>query len=148
ETRNRHPAVAELAVARLCDEPLAQEDVLPALRRLADPFVGINRGLELLSAVRSSAFAPLFAKAEDVVRTSFILPLRHLRTRVKVDLAIGLTRFERPLISRAWQEDRGRFSCAIAAAEDLLIMKVLAGRPRDTEDARTITIKQGSRLDW
>lgn len=35
-----------------------------------------------------------------------------------------------------------------ATAEDLLIMKLLAGRPRDAEDARGLVIAQGDQLDW
>jgi len=110
--------------------------------------VDIDRGLELLSAVKGSAFAPLFSGVDEVVRTSFLLPLRHLRTRVKVDLAIGLTGFERQLIKRSHQEDLGGVSAPVATAEDLLLMKVLAGRPRDAEDGRSIALKQGPKLDW
>jgi len=110
--------------------------------------VEVERGLELLSAVKGSAFAPLFPRADEVVRTSFILPLRHVRTRVKVDLAIGLTGFEHQLISRAPREELGGISLPVATAEDLLLMKVLAGRPRDVEDARAIALKQGPGLDW
>jgi hypothetical protein len=34
-----------------------------------------------------------------------------------------------------------------ASAEDLVVMKVFAGRPRDLEDVRGIAVRQGSRLD-
>jgi hypothetical protein len=110
--------------------------------------VEIEKGLELLAAVKGPAFAPLFPGADEVVRTSYMLPLRHRQTLVKVDLAIGLTGFERQLIARARREDLGGVHAPVAAAENLLILKVFAGRPRDTEDARTIALKQGPALDW
>lgn len=115
-----------------------------------DAVVGLELtgALALLEATEGSPFTPLFPDAEDVVRTSLILPLRHRQTRIKVDLAIGLTGFERQLIGRAEETDIGNVRVPIATAEDLLLMKVLASRPRDTEDAERIVLRQGRRLDW
>jgi hypothetical protein len=36
----------------------------------------------------------------------------------------------------------------VVTAEDLLVMKVLAGRPQDLQDARGIVAVQARRLDW
>jgi hypothetical protein len=44
--------------------------------------------------------------------------------------------------------DVGGSMVPVASAEDLLIMKVLAGRPRDQEDVQGIIDAQGDRLDW
>jgi hypothetical protein len=65
-----------------------------------------------------------------------------------VDLAVGATGFERELIRRAPMESLGDVSIRVATAEDLLLMKILAGRPRDTEDARGIVSRGGDGLDW
>lgn len=35
----------------------------------------------------------------------------------------------------------------VAAAEDLVVMKVLAGRPKDLEDVKSIVAAQGGKLD-
>ncbi len=35
----------------------------------------------------------------------------------------------------------------VAAAEDLVVMKVLAGRPKDFEDVKSIVAAQGGKLD-
>lgn len=110
--------------------------------------IEVEGGLKLLAALTGSDFAPIFPDAAEVVRTSFLLPMRHKRTRVKVDLAIGLSGFERQVIDRAQQEQLGTLRIPVASAEDLLLMKVLAARPRDTEDARAIVLKQGPALNW
>jgi hypothetical protein len=110
--------------------------------------IDIDRALALLAGLERSSFAPLFAEAADVVKKSFILPLRHRQTRIKVDLAVGLTGFERKLIVRAQSVDFGAVRVPVATSEDLLIMKVLAGRPRDLEDARRIAMRGGMGLDW
>jgi hypothetical protein len=36
----------------------------------------------------------------------------------------------------------------VVTAEDLLVMKILAGRPQDEQDARGIVTVQKDRLDW
>lgn len=85
---------------------------------------------------------------EEVVRKAFILPLRHTVTGVKVDMAIGLSGFERQVIARAEQTKVADCEVALAMAEDLLVMKLLAGRPRDLQDVHGIAMVQGESLDW
>ena len=36
----------------------------------------------------------------------------------------------------------------VIGPEDLVTMKVFAGRPRDWEDVRGVVVRQGDRLDW
>ena len=108
----------------------------------------VDAALELLESTHGSTFAPLFDGADEVVRKSFILPLRHRETGIKLDIAVGLTGFERQLVSRAPLESMGAFSIPVATPEDLLLMKALAARPRDIDDARSIVEKGGATLDW
>ncbi|MCG8449419.1 MAG: nucleotidyltransferase [Pirellulales bacterium] len=108
----------------------------------------VNGALELLKKIEKSPFVPLFAGVEDVVSQSFILPLRHRTTLVKVDLTIGLSGFERQLIQRATLVNVSGLAVRLITAEDLLIMKLLAGRPRDQQDATGIVVVQGDSLDW
>jgi len=111
--------------------------------------VEVEDALRLLAAAAASPpFEPLFPDAAEVVKTALILPLRHRKTRIRVDLALGLTGFERRLIRRAPREDLGGLLVPIATAEDLLLMKVLAGRPRDLEDAKNIVWRRARDLDW
>jgi len=65
-----------------------------------------------------------------------------------VDVAIGLTGFERQLIARASDVRIGHCSIPVATAEDLILLKLLAGRPRDTEDVTAIVLRQGNQIDW
>jgi uncharacterized nucleotidyltransferase DUF6036 len=110
--------------------------------------IDVTRALALLESVAGSKFMPLFADAAEVVEKSFILPLRHRATGVKLDLAIGLSGFEQQAISRAQILDIGGISVPVITAEDLLVMKVLAGRPQDVQDAAGIVQAQSRNLDW
>ena len=36
----------------------------------------------------------------------------------------------------------------VASAEDIIVMKTIAGRPQDWHDVTGIIVKQGAKLDW
>jgi hypothetical protein len=108
----------------------------------------VEAALDILSSIEQTKFAPLFDRAEEVVEAAFILPLRHRHTGVKLDLSLGLSGFELQLISRAGRIVIENASIAVAQAEDLIVMKTLAGRPRDDQDVQGIVIAQGANLDW
>ena len=115
-----------------------------------DVVVGLelDDALQLVERLPASPFQPLFPDVSEVVRTSFILPLRHLATGVRVDVAIGLSGFERQLLARADEVSLAGFTVPVATSEDLILMKLLASRPRDTDDAEKLAQKQGLNLDW
>jgi predicted nucleotidyltransferase len=92
-------------------------------------------------------FEPLISDVQDIIERSFILPLRHRITEVKLDLALGLSGFEQRAVERAQRVEFGGVQVSMIRPEDLLIMKVLAGRPRDDQDATGI-VAQRRDLDW
>jgi len=108
----------------------------------------IDRCLELIDELEGSAFQPLFAGVREVVERAFILPLTHRKTRVKVDLALGLTGFEQNVIRNATPVDFDGCVVPVVTSEDLVLMKMLAARPRDTEDVARILLRQGDAMDW
>ena len=110
--------------------------------------VDVEGALELLRQLPSSRFDVPFQGVDEVVRKSFILPLRHNETGTIVDLSIGLTGFERQAIARATLANLMGVVVPVLTAEDLLVMKALANRPRDAEDARQLVLRQGDALDW
>jgi predicted nucleotidyltransferase len=141
EHATRYALIGGLA-ASLRGEPRVTADV--DLVIAAD----MDRALQLVAVLEDSKFEPLFDHVEEVVQKAFILPLRHRTTGVKVDLAIGLSGFERNLIQRAADIEVDGLKVPVATAEDLLIMKALAARPRDDQDALGLIVAQGETLDW
>src|SRR4051812_33010100 len=61
---------------------------------------------------------------------------------------LGLSGFEKQLISRAKLPDISGTMVSVVTAEDLLAMKILAGRPQDMQDARGIVAAQSDQFDW
>lgn len=97
----------------------------------------------LLSWYRPRIADPLaFALANRVV-------LLEAASGVGIDIALGGLPFEELAVARAtpYQFAPG-ISLMTASAEDLLVMKAFAARPKDWIDVEGIVIRQSGRLDW
>jgi len=142
ETRGiRFALIGGLAVS-LRGQPRMTVDV--DLVILAD----IDQALRLAQELSSTPFEPLFPGVEEVVARSYILPLRHRATGIRVDVAIGISGFEQQAVSRATQVTIGDVRVPVVAVEDLLVMKALAGRPQDEQDIRGLVAAQRDAIDW
>lgn len=66
-----------------------------------------------------------------------------------IDVALGGIAFEEQAVSRATRyEFLPGVSLLTCSAEDLLVLKAFADRPRDWGDVETIIVRQQGRLDW
>lgn len=67
---------------------------------------------------------------------------------VSLDLALGTSEFEIDSVGRAtpWEVETG-LSIPTCSAEDLIVHKLVAGRPRDTADMEGVVTRQAGRLD-
>ena len=108
----------------------------------------VERALRLVRELDSTPFQPLFAGVEEVVSRSYILPIRHRSTGIRVDLAIGMSGFERDAVGRATPVAIGDLRVPVVSVEDLLVMKALAGRPQDDLDIRGLVAAQRDVIDW
>lgn len=108
----------------------------------------LDDGLHLARDLPSTPFLPLFEGVEEVVTSAFILPLRHRTTGVRVDVAIGMSGFERDAVSRATPVVLGAVAIPVVSVEDLLVMKALAARPQDEADIRGLVDVQHDAIDW
>jgi hypothetical protein len=68
---------------------------------------------------------------------------------VGLDIALGGMPFEESAVDRAtpYEFMPGTFLLT-ASAEDIVVMKSFAARPKDWVDVEGILIRQGERLDW
>ena len=97
---------------------------------------------------RALELEPLVADLASFARETFVCPLRDRATGIRVDLIFSNTPYERAAIARAVEVEMGGESVPFASAEDLILLKLFAGRARDLEDARSVVDRQGIRLDW
>ncbi len=110
--------------------------------------VGVDAAIEFLNNLPENLFRPFFPEVELVARTSFILALEHVPTQIPLDLAIGLSGFEQQIVERAQPLVIAERGVPVATAEDLILMKCLAGRPQDMQDISGIVQVQRNSIDW
>ncbi len=68
---------------------------------------------------------------------------------IPIDAALGGIPFEELAVSRATRHEfLPGLSLLTCSAEDLVVLKSFANRPRDWADVETIIIRQQARLDW
>jgi hypothetical protein len=110
----------------------------------ADP----GRLASVLEACAALGLVPIPKDVEPFVAETFVLPARHAGTGVRVDFIFSSTTYERQAIARAGTMDLAGTPVPFAAAEDLIIHKLFAARPRDLEDVRGVVLRKGDALDW
>ena len=96
--------------------------------------------------MRSAGFA-LRVDDADFVRRTRVMPFVHLATAMPLDVVLAASGLENDFIERARVMELGDTSVPVIDPEDLVIAKVLAGRPKDVEDARNLWRILGQELN-
>jgi predicted nucleotidyltransferase len=81
---------------------------------------------------------PRVPDALDFARISRVLLLVHEPTGIEIDLSFAMLPFEKELIERAQERSVRGVTFRVATAEDIVVMKALALRPRDVADIEAI----------
>jgi hypothetical protein len=120
----------------------------PRLTRDVDLTVLVDLGHEeqMVNAALSH-FAPRRPDAREFALRYRVL-LVQASNGVALDLALGATGFEIESVNRSsmWEIEPGR-TLRTCSAEDLIVQKLIAGRPRDGVDIAGIVARQRSRID-
>ena len=97
-----------------------------------------RRPEELAGLATKYGFELRSENSMDIARRSRVLLLVHKSTGVTADISLGILPFELNMARRAIRHERNGVLLPIATAEDLFIMKVLAGREKDIFDLQQI----------
>lgn len=97
---------------------------------------------KLLYALEGTSFRPLPSDVREFAKNTRVLPIQDVQTKIRVDLIFSFTLYEHLAIQRSRSLNFNGIDVNFAAPEDLVIHKLVAGRPRDLEDARTIMLRQ------
>jgi predicted nucleotidyltransferase len=92
----------------------------------------------LLQLGREHGFEPRAADALEFAQVSRVLLLRHEPSGIEIDLSFASLPFEREVIERATERSVRGVSFRVATAEDIVVMKAIALRPRDIADIEGI----------
>ncbi len=118
----------------------------PRLTRDIDITLGVDLTHlnKVLAAVASISLAAAVADVESFVRTTNVLPLSDPVSNIRVDLIFSFTPYESEAVRRGVTIVLNEVPVRFASAEDLIIHKLVAGRPRDIEDIRGVLARNPS----
>ena len=94
----------------------------------------------LVATLEKHRIVARIPEAVPFARAHLVLLLRHQPTGVDIDLSFAWTTFEYEALAACQRVRYGGVDVPLARAEDLVIYKVVAGRPRDIEDARALLL--------
>ena len=121
----------------------------PRLTRVIDITLGVDID-ELERVQRSLELLPLSSLTKDIVsfvNSTHVLPLLHSESGIRVDLIFSYSPYEQEALRRVNRKSLRGHEVPFASLEDVVIHKIVAGRPRDIEDVRGIILRNPARDD-
>jgi hypothetical protein len=90
---------------------------------------------------------PRMADAVAFARERQVLLLLHAPSQIPIDVSLAWLPFEEEALAASQTVDFGGVAILVPRPEDLLLYKLVANRPRDIEDAQTLLLLHGKRMD-
>jgi hypothetical protein len=109
--------------------------------------LGDRRVAELVAALHTSGFEARVPEPAVFAETTRVLPVIHGLTRMPADVILAGPGLEERFFARAQARTIEDVVVPVASAPDLVVMKVLAGRPQDLDDTIAVLRAQGDGLD-
>jgi hypothetical protein len=130
----------------------AQAAILYGVVRLsADVDVTVDLGKrsvpELVTALAAAGFELRIPDAGRFAEATRVMPFVHRASRLPLDVVLAGPGLEEQFFAGAQERLVGDVRVPVVCAEDLVAMKVLAGRPRDLDDVGAIARVRRDDLD-
>jgi hypothetical protein len=109
--------------------------------------LGDRRVAELVAALAAAGFEARVPEPAVFAETTRVLPVLHGPTRMPTDVILAGPGLEERFLARAQARTIEDVVVPVASAPDLVVMKVLAGRPQDLDDTVAVLRAQGDGLD-
>lgn len=100
-----------------------------------------------IAGMREAGFDVRLENVAEFVRRTRVVPFVHRDSQIPVDVVLAGPGLEEEFLERASPVDLGGVTIPVISPEDLLITKVLAGRPKDLEDVRGVLRERLLELD-
>jgi predicted nucleotidyltransferase len=112
----------------------------PRLTRDIDVTLGVDSGRldEVLAIIADQGWTLLVDDARAFVARTMVLPCMDPQTDIRIDFIFSFSPYEQQALERAHRVPMGEARVRFAAPEDLIIHKLIAGRPRDLEDVQGV----------
>jgi len=103
--------------------------------------VGIERAEEIRAISREMGLEPLPSDVIGLIEDTMVLPTIDDSSGIRVDFIFSQSSYEWEAISRARRVRIGKAEVCFTSLEDLIVHKIVAGRPRDIEDLKAVMAK-------
>lgn len=115
----------------------------PRLTRDIDLTLGLgpDEAERLMSLLPWLELSPLTPHPKEFVQETMVLPCQDKISGIRVDFIFSLSSYEQEALGRAKIVKVGDVEIRFASIEDLIVHKVIAGRPRDWEDIGNVLAK-------
>jgi len=100
-----------------------------------------------VAMMEQAGFALRIRDVEDFVARTRVIPFVHLETAIPVDVVLAGPGLEEQFLDRVRDVEVAGMTLPVISPEDLIVTKILAGRPKDIEDVRGILRERESSLD-
>lgn len=99
-----------------------------------------------VAAMKDNGFDLVSSDADFIAQTR-VLPFLHRASRMPLDVVLAGPGLEADFLQRAISVDVDGTLVPVISPEDLIITKILAGRPKDIEDIRGVIHEKTTSLD-
>lgn len=103
--------------------------------------VGPDHLEEIIALVKGMGLTVLVSQPAEFVQKTMVLPCQDSSSGVRVDLVFSFSPYEQQAMKRVRKIPILNREVHFASPEDLIIHKIIAGRPRDLEDAKVVLNK-------
>jgi predicted nucleotidyltransferase len=115
----------------------------PRLTRDIDITLGLepHQAKPVLQIIEQLGLKLRIDNVEEFLAQTFVLPALDPETQFRLDFVFSLTDFERQAIARSRIVEIDGVPVRYISLEDLIVTKIIAGRPRDLEDVKGVILK-------
>jgi hypothetical protein len=115
----------------------------PRLTRDIDITIGFEpqEAESVIAIIERLGMKVRVGNAKEFLAQTFVLPVLDSETSIPIDFVFSLTPFERDAIRRSKIVEIDGVPVHYVSLEDLVVMKIIAGRPRDLEDVQGVLLK-------
>jgi hypothetical protein len=101
-------------------------------------YVPIEPASAIHESLGKAGFSPRIADAVDFAERNHVLLMRHDKTRIGVDVALGRLPLEQEIAQSADRPTVSGHVIPVASVDALCVMKIFAARPHDVQDVRAL----------
>jgi predicted nucleotidyltransferase len=107
---------------------------------------GIEKISEILKLVSELNFKILVESPEEFIKQTYVLPCIDESSGLRIDFIFSFSPYEKQAFKRAAKIQIGKAKVKYSSVEDLIIHKIIAGRPKDIEDIKAV-INKNRKID-